>query len=229
MGLKMAKAQPKKKSSLIKWLLIGGGLVVGYLVLTPPDDSRAAATAKPGVKKTSPTDQLYVKADYDHETNPYPPLKLASVDAFKPDIVHGTGMDPADPVGVGWTYSGMATVDGVGQGIMVNTNSGESAILHRGEKWQAYKVADITADHMVFNGPNGPETVHVDTKDSDKPSPNATTAAVGQLPAFTAPMQMPLTGDIGSGDQSLSIVQDNSGFGGGRGRRGRGRGRNAGN
>jgi len=226
----MAKAQAKKKSSLTKWLLIGAGLVIGYLVLNPPDNSTSTALSKPTAKKSAATDQIYVKADYDHETNPYPPLKLAVLDAFKPDVTHGMNQDPADPVGAGWSYSGMATVDGVGQGIMVNSATNESAILRRGEKWQTFKVADITPEHMVFNGPNGPETVHVDTKDSDKPSPNASAPAVGQLPAFSAPMQMPLTGDIGSGDQSLSIVGDtNGGFGGGRGRRGRGRGRNAGN
>ena len=225
----MAKAQPKKKSSLTKWLMIGGVVVIGFLYFTQPDDTKAAATSKPTAKKSAATDQTFVKEDYDRQANPYPPLKLASLDAFKPDITHGIGLESADPVGTGWTYSGMAVVDGVGQGIMVNTNSGESAILRRGEKWQSFKVADITSDHMVFNGPNGPETVHVDTKEADKPAPSSASAAVGQLPAFSAPMQMPLTGNIGSGDQSLSIVQDNSGFGGGRGRRGRGRVRNAGN
>jgi hypothetical protein len=206
--------------------VIGGGVVIAFLWFTQPDNTPATATSKPGAKKTSPTDLTYLPIDFAHNEKPYPALKLALVDAFRPDISRGTA-DAADAAGPGWTYSGMAVVDGVGQGVMVNTTTDESVILHRGEKWQSFKVADITADQVVFNGPNGPQTLRVDTKESEKPAPNS--AAVSPLPMPSAPMQMPLTGDIGSGDQSLSIVQDNSGYGGGRGRRGRGRGRNAGN
>lgn len=226
----MAKAQAKKKSSpLIKWLLIGSALVIGYLVLTPPDNSSSGMTAKPAAKKAATTDQAFLPVDYDREKNPYPPLKTAVIDSFRPDIVHGSGAGDLGGAGAGWTYSGMAVVDGVGQAVLVNTSTGDTEILHRGQDWQDLKVQSIAPDYMVFNGPNGPQTIHVDTKESEKPAPATATAAVGPLPMPPASFQMPLTGDIGSGDQSISFVQDNPGGGNWRGRRGGRRGRNAGN
>jgi hypothetical protein len=232
MEAKMAKAQPKKKPSSLRWLLLGGGLLVVYILATQGDEAKPAAKAKAVVKKKSPNDQDYVAADYDAAKNPYAALKGPVVDAFKPAIFRptGGGMDKGWPTafgGPGWTYSGMAVVDGVSQGLLENASTGDSVLLHKGQRWQNGKAGDIYADHMVLIGPDGPRTVSVEeAKDTSPSAPTATGNL--PLPAMSpmAPVQVPM-GNIGSANDSLSIVQDNPGAAG-PGRRGRRGRRNAG-
>ncbi len=207
----MAKAQPKKKTSPVTWLGLAGGLVVIYLVAFPADDAKPPVKAKPKVTKKAAGD-IYTAADRTAAEHPFARLTGPVVDAFKPVILRsgGGGVVGGFPSilggGAGWTYSGMATVDGVAKGLLENTNTGESVFLSKGDKWENARAGEIYADHIVLIGPDGPVSVNVEEKDSSANTPVG--AASTSLPAPSAPITVPLRGDIGTQDLGLNVVPD---------------------
>ena len=149
------------------YLLIVGVGVLGFLVfdmVSGGDPATRTKLPKPKSKKKEVVSQ-YTPEDYKAT---FAVLNEPVRNAFRPLIVKRgpiglpipTGGPIVLPLGwvgnqAGWAYTGYAEVDGLRQGLVENSVTGESVFLRSGQRWKALTVRAITAENMEVTGPDG--------------------------------------------------------------------------
>ncbi|MGV3618259.1 MAG: hypothetical protein ACO1SV_23270 [Fimbriimonas sp.] len=150
-------------------VLYGAVAICGVLVYNavfPAEDSASAPTRAKKKTTTKKDNSIYLPEDYEAKFASYKePVK----NAFRPLIVKKapTVAAPTGPVLTGvlpagltggegnWAYTGYAEVDGVRQGLLENSASGESVFLVAGQRWKQLVVRSVTAENMIVAGPDG--------------------------------------------------------------------------
>lgn len=226
----MAEAKKKQQSSpMLKWLLIGGVVVIAYVYLSPttepPKSTKTPQLATSSKKKT----ELYNDTD---RTVQFAPIEASLKNSFVPLV---TKKDVNGPVSPGtipasfvngettWTYTGNMTVDGVPNALFENSATGEGVFLRPGEHWKQLRLVTVREDSVEIEGPSGAmKTVYFE--DFSVPGPKAFTDA--PLPPLPPTMPNNNGGGFGSFNQGQGNNPGNNNNGGGGG--GRRRGRNQG-
>lgn len=141
--------------------LLGGGAAL-YVMTTPEDAPRKAAT-KPNATAAKTTKQ----GDFTEEDRKakFDEFGASPRNVFRPIVTkNGGASTAAAPSGIpaayaggeaNWTYSGMATVDGVPNALLENPSSGESVFVKQGEGWKTSTVSSMSPETLVLRGPNG--------------------------------------------------------------------------
>lgn len=142
------------------------GLITGFVaiyILTTPDDAAKRSTAK----KTTTAAKTSKTGEYTEEDRKasFEQFGSAPRNVFRPIVTkNGGNTSPATPSGIpagyaggeaNWTYTGMATVDGVPNALLENPSSGESIFVKQGESWKTSTIEAMSPETLVLRGPNG--------------------------------------------------------------------------
>ena len=214
---------PKLFGRNVPPVVLGGVGIVGvYLVYTTlfpaPDAPTPAKKAKVAAKKTvGETD--YLTSDY---VATFAPLSetIGLKDAFKPLVVKLNGGGPNGIPSIdNYTYSGMALLNGVANGLLENGQTGQGDFVKTGQRWHdTWLVVNIDPEEIKLRNDGGDTMTLLAGAAAAKASASAGPAAAGNIPIN--PM---MVGAIGGPDMSVQADTSNQGGPGGRGR-GRGRG-----
>jgi hypothetical protein len=194
---------PRKRTSPIFWVAIGG-LAIAAFVLTTPPEATAPTRSKVATKKaaTKANAGPFTEADTRAKFTPVnDPLK----NAFRPVVAQrsasiGFSSGPMNAVpaefagGEGsWIYTGSAEIDGVPVALIENRSTNDGVFLKAGERWKSLVVRRITPNSVVLLGPSG--TVTLTPVDDQATGGGAPAPLQGQIqgsgfaPAPVAPPQ----------------------------------------
>lgn len=160
---------------------------------TAPTKPKTAKTASSGAKT-----ELFTKADREAA---FVPVNTATPNAFKPIVARTTGPSagllepnaiPADFAGgdPNWVYTGMATVDGVGFGLVENSATLDGEFLKLNERWKKARVLKLTPESLTLENDRGVvRTMRIKTKEDELPP----------IPGGGMEPVNPLEGPIGNG------------------------------
>jgi len=191
----MSKPEPKKTSPVF-WIGLVAVCIVIYFFVgeEPAPTGKGKARVRP--KAANKTDKDgFLPADYSAK---FAPVELQPVNAFKPLVSRQTGRSTVPTMGngippafaggeTGWIFTGVATVDGVANGLVENETSGEGVFLKPGERWKTSRVLTITKDEIVMQGPEGDSrTIRMESEFGSESD--------GSL----APLPLPISGPIGA-------------------------------
>ena len=206
-------------------MLVGGALVAGvlaYNALFPVQQPVASSIGRAKTKSSGTLVDGYTKDDYSIH---FASLSTPPRDTFQPLVVRKTGGNgtsasiPTTFTGgeANWNYTGMASVNGVSQGLLESKTTGDSEFVTKGQHWKTCTIGDINADMISLQGPG--ESSFVASVSSGEPTASA------DVNPNVGPVVVPpgMVGQIGGNDLSVSPMQ------GGNGGPGRRRGRNWGN
>jgi hypothetical protein len=170
-------------------------------------------------KKLS-ADSDYLETDYRFQIAPLGDSVQAK-DAFKPLVSKGT----ADKAGTqsidSFSYSGMAQLNGVANGLLENSTTGQGDFVQEGQTWHDHTVVKVTGDSIVMRNSNGDVLTLLAGVSASKAGP---TAAAGTAPVPQSGNPI-MVGPIGSSDIS---IQADANAGGNQNQGGRRRGRRGG-
>ena len=94
-------------------------------------------------------------------------------------------------------YTGYAEVDGVRQGLLENSASGESVFLVAGQRWKQLVVRSVTAESMTVAGPDGvPIPIPVKDPTAEQKAGTSVVPPIGTVPVNPGGA---LRGTIGGG------------------------------
>jgi hypothetical protein len=190
----MSKPEPKKTSPVF-WIAIVGVAIAVYFLVGDESSPTGTGKAKQRPRTTSQADKDgFLPIDY---TAKFAPVVTPAVNAFKPLIARqgSRGAVPTFSNSIpqafaggesGWIFTGVATVNGVPNGLIENESTGEGVFLRPGQKWKATKVITITQIEMVMQGPEG------DSRSIQMPREEWMEG--GEV----APLPLPLDGPIGN-------------------------------
>lgn len=207
-------------------MLVAGGLVAGYLVVTAlfPAEVAAPTTKKPkAIAKKTVGETDYLLTDYTFKIDSLPD-SVKPKDAFKPLVMKSQNLPNGILTIDNYTYSGMASIDGVANGLLENAATGQGDFVKKGQRWHdSWLVVSIDADKIAMKNDVGDITTLLAGAASLKSTPG--TSGTLPSPGGSNPV---MVGPIGA--QDLSLVPDSTamaqqGNGGRRGRGGRGGGR----
>jgi len=196
---------PKIFGKEIPTVVLGGaGLVAAYLVygvVFPSDDAPVARPKPKAVVKTTTGETDYLDTDYSYQVAPLPDT-VSPKDAFKPLVYkEQAGGGPASIDN--YTYSGMAQLNGVANGLLENSQTGQGDFVQPGQHWHDHLVVQVNPDQIELKNDAGDITTLLAGAASLKAG--AATAAAA------APVGNPLmVGSIG-GNADISIQADTSG------------------
>jgi hypothetical protein len=204
-------------------IIIGGmglvAVVLAYNAAFPTSTPRAASSSKPLTKKNSGQPAIFTKDDYSiHFASLTQPVK----NTFQPLVIRKNGNSsnpgsaPLTFVGeAGWIFTGTAQVNGVVQGLLENTKTGDSEFVTKGQHWKLSTIGDITPDSLTLYGAGGSLYV-MQIGSSSEPAPGSDVNANSSV----APVNVPpgMVGPIGPNDINVQPAPGNGG-GGGRRRR----------
>lgn len=179
-----------------------GGLAILAVVawtLTNPEEATAPTKPKAANSASSRTQlDLFTKEDREAE---FLSLNTTTRNAFKPIVARTTGPSagllapnaiPADFAGgdPNWVYTGMATVDGVGFGLVENSATGDGEFLKLNERWKKARVLKMTPELLTLENERGVvRTMRIKTKEDELPP----------IPGGAMEPINPLEGPIGNG------------------------------
>jgi hypothetical protein len=144
---------PKLFGREIPPVVLGGvGLVAAYVVygaLFPSDDTAPTIRGpKPPVKKSSGASD-YLPTDYTFKIAPLADT-TPTKDAFRPLVVKSSVGDKNGIQSIdNYTYSGMAQLNGVSNGLLENSQTGQGDFVQPGQHWHdQWLVIKITPEEM---------------------------------------------------------------------------------
>lgn len=202
-------------------VILGGGVLVlaalVYNMLFPADGAAVRRTTrKPPKKKAAVSDQFRPE-DYEAKFASY---TTPARSVFAPLVERNaakTVVNPLTPLKglsleltgneAGWNYTGYAEVDGIRQGLLENTSSGNSVFLRVGQKWRNLTVQSITADALEVSGPEGGNvTIPVYDPSAEQSTTPNVVAANGTPPGTPGAA---LSGPIGGTAQLPGVAPGN--------------------
>jgi hypothetical protein len=202
----MSKPEPKKTSPVF-WIAIVGVAIAVYFLVGDESSPTGTGKAKQRPKAATQADKDgFLTIDY---TAKFAPVVTPAVNAFKPLIARqgSRGAVPTFSNSIpqafaggesGWIFTGVATVNGVPNGLIENESTGEGVFLKPGQKWKAAKVITITQVEMVMQGPEG------DSRSIQMPREEWMEG--GEI----APLPLPLSGPIGTRPVAQNGASENS-------------------
>ena len=213
-------------------VVIGGvGLVAAYVVygaLFPGDDAPTTARKpKPAVKKTS-GESDYLPTDYTFKVDPLPDSTTAK-DAFRPLVVKSSVGDKNGIQSIdNYTYSGMAQLNGVANGLLENSQTGQGDFVQPGQHWHdQWLVIKITPEEMDLRN-DSTEAITVlqagaaAAKAAATSGPATAAAGTSSNPVMVGPIGADMS--VQADATAQQPQQGNNRRRGGRGRGGRGGG-----
>lgn len=223
---------PKLFGREIPTVVLGGvGLVAAYVVygaLFPGDDAPTTARRpKPPVKKST-GESDYLITDYTFKIAPLPDT-TATKDAFRPLVIKSSVGDKNGIQSIdNYTYSGMAQLNGVANGLLENSQTGQGDFVQPGQHWHdQWLVIKVTPEEMDLRSDvTEATTVLLAGAAAAKASATAGPATVAAAGSSNPVM----VGPIGASDISVQAdataqqPQQNNNRRRGRGRGGRGGG-----
>ena len=166
----------------------------GLFPAAPASSAKSRVTARSRTSTTTKTNSLFTEEDYEAK---FASFKKAPRDAFRPLVEKkntnartaaalGAGVLPGDLTGgeANWVYTGYASLNGVRQGLLENSSSGESVFLVVWQRWRALTVQTIGAEEMIVTGPTGTAvTIPIgDTATEQTPTPGVVAPNGGTAP-----------------------------------------------
>ena len=223
----MPKVFGKEVSTVTLGVGVLAVLVLGYK-LTSSDDTPTTPKKKikPPIKKSyGQTD--YLDADYAFKIAPLPDSTTPK-DVFKPLVSKDSLTSAAGNQSIdSYTYSGMAQLNGVANGLLENSQTGQGDFVQPGQRWhEQWQVIKVTGDEIALRNDSGDVKTLLAGAAMAKEG-NAVTAPAA---AAGAPVANPvMVGPIGASDITIqadvSAAQAQPQINMGRRGRGRGRGR----
>ncbi|HVL39336.1 MAG TPA: hypothetical protein VM328_08105 [Fimbriimonadaceae bacterium] len=138
--------------------------VAAYVLTSEEPPTGARRTPKPTAKKVEQQNRGFTEADY---RDPFPPVNERARNAFMPLVRRSepsvVGITPPEGNAIsegitgeaGWIYTGMAEVNGVKQGLVENTVTGEGEFIKPGQRWKKGTVLTVTPDRLTLMGNDG--------------------------------------------------------------------------
>ena len=223
---------PKLFGREIPPVVLGGvGLVAAYVVygaLFPSDDAPTTVRRpKPPVKKSG-GESDYLLTDYTFKIDPLPDT-TATKDAFRPLVIKSSVGDKNGIQSIdNYTYSGMAQLNGVSNGLLENSQTGQGDFVQPGQHWHdQWLVIKVTPEEMDLRSDVTEATTVLlagaaATKATSTAGPATVAAGGSSNPVMVGPIG---ASDISvQADASAQQPQQNNNRRRGRGRGGRGAG-----
>jgi uncharacterized membrane protein YgcG len=193
-------AKPEGKNNRMFWVIfISVSVAAAIYVYFDDSAPKIGVAKKKTLRTTTAKKDEYLPEDY---TAKFTPIQRATAaeprNAFKPLVFRKKDglstlptisniIPPAFAGGqTGWTFTGIAEVDGTMNALVENSATGEGEYLKPGQSWKACKVLTVTQESIVLLGDEGvARTVSLINPDGSYEG-----GPVG-------PMTVPVTGNIG--------------------------------
>ncbi len=199
------------------------GILTGFLViqaLSPADDTATKSRKPKSQVKKLLNQSDYLNTDYAFQIAPLGEA-VQPKDVFRPLVSKNSGDKAANQTVDNFSYSGMAQLNGVANGLLENSQTGQGDFVQEGQSWHDHVVVKVSGDSIELRNANGDLLTLVAGAAATKNGPAAATPA--------APAANPvMVGPIGSSDITIQADANAGGNGNQGGGRRRGRRNNGG-